>query len=189
MEEAPTTTNPSAGRKSHLEYCDQGFRTTSNSRVDLTRLGALCGVSNGLTRVWSHDWLVDGRESGDGPFVEQELRGASAAAGCGRFAIGFVHDNEAPELVVDALARDQRLSECRLSQSGFCPSHSLVCNPTRVKLQLARGDGAEEPGDATSSTPQSPLKVNVEWWALPGVSRRTTGSIHETPTPYLPSGE
>src|SRR5690606_8871871 len=45
MEEVPAAAQPTAQATSHLSYCDRGFRTTGNPRVDLARLGALCGPS------------------------------------------------------------------------------------------------------------------------------------------------
>lgn len=174
------------GSKSHLEYCDYGFRTTGDPRVDLTRLTALCGASNGLGRVWESDWAIYGRESGEEAEAGHQLRGSYASSGCGRFVIAFAGDGSGREVHVQVRAREQSPVECRLSQSGFCPSARLVCDP---KLLLLSTSGPAY-GDATgtSSATRSMSKVNVEWWALPIASPRPPSSF-DTPTQVLPSVE
>lgn len=147
---------PEPSWKSHIEYCDRGFRSTGDVRVDLTRLGALCGPSNGLSREWGSSVVVPLT----GVPIGQVLRGATSAAGCGRLAVGFVAPG-AGELVVRSMrAGTSDADECRLSQSGFCPPDALTCDRSALSVQWVAAAQAE-------NEPSETLTMSMEWWALP----------------------
>lgn len=184
MEAAPAATS-STGWKSHLEYCSVGFRSTRNPRVDVARLGALCGPSNGSSRAWSTELRVDDLPSSDEP-VRHHWRGAREAKGCGRFLVGFVPDDGAA-LIVEVGGREPSQVECRLSQSGWCPSDHWVCDPTQLGLRAAAPPREAESGEALPALSLS--KVNVEWWALPSAAAPHASRNSAPPSRPLPSVE
>lgn len=188
MEEVGTAAQPKADATSHLSYCDRGFRTTGDRRVDLARLGALCGPSNGLVRGWSASQPLHGHESGEYEEAELVWSRRFGPVGCGRFAVAFeVQGNERP-LVVRVDGQPGLVAECRLSQSGFCPLNALVCEPERLTLRVVSLVSGDDTNDATDTSSAGLTEVNVEWWALPPSLRpRTTAS--EPGTRPLPSVE
>lgn len=164
--------------QSHLEYCADGFQTTGDTRVDLARLGALCGPSNGLVRGLGSVLEFASDES---ELLRGELRlPAAQSAECGRFVVAFSRRDAAQSLTVSVHGRNGTVDECTLNQSGFCPSDELSCRVEKVTFRVASEiDDAEE---RTSTPTQASFEVNVEWWSLPGVSSppRTTASQVET---------
>lgn len=184
MEEAPIASNEPNAWTSHLDYCDRGFRTTGKARVDLARLGALCGASNGLARVWTSEAAVRGLPSGDETQTDVRLRLAQGASGCGRFVFAFAAPAPAGALHVQVVGHNGTLAECQLSQSGFCPSNKLVCAPTHLKLLVAGAAGVGEPSRA-ATTIDEVLKVNVEWWALASIPALSRSRAVESSTEPL----
>lgn len=150
------TLAPTGKRKSHLEYCDEGFRSTLDARVDLARLGALCGPSNGLRREWIRSLAVPRT----GIPVGYALADAATDAGCGRLAVGFVPP-QAGQLVVRSMVSGAPEADvCRLSQSGFCPSDALMCDRRAISVQWVAEERRE-------SDVGNVLTIDAEWWALP----------------------
>ncbi len=161
----PTPTGPWS---SHLEYCDLGFKPGDDANVDLVRLGALCGRSNGLVEVSSFAPRTDAVGSSEEPW-SAPLRGKREATTCGRLAIGLV-DAGGGAIAVELRggAGHEVLAECQLSKSGFCPARSLVCDASELRVShapraLHRGSTGYElrmgAGDGVT--------VRLAWWAFP----------------------
>lgn len=171
---------------SHLEYCDHGFRPTGDVRIDLARLGALCGPSNGLTRATSVQRQL--QLPGDDPVpptVTARLRGRHEPGTCGRLAVAVAPAFGAVVVQLQAEETSQILAECRLSKSGFCPPREVVCGAAVAAVQ----SDVDSKDDAMTTKPErrSPsteveattagatkshdaplvLTVAMEWWALP----------------------
>lgn len=143
----------------HLHYCDAGFVGSGDPELDLVRLGAMCGVSNGLVHVASLAPQLRERAS-------EELRASTGelalfewvsgssfrreASTCGRLAIGIAGDNHTPLTVLVRDSAQRIVAHCQLEGSGFCPPRALSCDAHDVVL---RSPGA--------------LTLLMEWWAFP----------------------
>lgn len=119
----------------HLEYCDDGYRPTSEVDLDLLRLGALCGASNGLTRGRRH---VDELAA---DAVELEL--SELQRKCGRVLVAVAVPTAKPELNptshqfrVLVESGGKLLTSCQLEGAGWCPEREVLCGgPFKVRVE------------------------------------------------------
>jgi hypothetical protein len=86
-------------------------------------------------------------------------------------------------------SREQLLDDCRLSQSGFCPSNRKVCDPSHLEVSLSTAAPVRGVETTATSLSLETLKVNVEWWTQPSASVRPQGTGLVTQTRALPSLE
>lgn len=158
---------------SHLEYCDFGFRSSGDAALDVVRLGALCGQSNGLTKgsAWSMRFDDDTDEARR--TWASSVKGKQEPSSCGRATIGL---SGAHQLGVRVELRKAGATEplfsCHLLRSGFCPERELACDVSEVHISPQEVDGSPPATDDSSNvgTDGEGLAVQLEWWALPSGS-------------------
>lgn len=145
------------GWRSHLQYCDFGYTPTHRIDLDLVRLGALCGASNGLTR---------GPRTVKEVQVSEPLRIplAELSRGCGRVVVAVQGTNEATadrqtlsshQLLVRVESGGRVVASCDLWHSSWCPAAEVICDLPDAFLTLDTGIREE------------PAKVGVEVWHRP----------------------
>lgn len=119
----------------HFGYCAAGLTRSGDTRLDLTRLGALCGPGNGLL-VYEPPFQATASASG-GLRRELELRPDQ----CLRIAV--VTDNPAQALrVVMAQADGAQPETCRVG-FGWCPPSGVWCTPSGSASVEFSGQGAD----------------------------------------------
>jgi hypothetical protein len=175
---------------SHLEYCDLGFRSSGDAALDVVRLGALCGYSNGLTKgsAWTLRFDTAARSEPEVAATAQadvapieptgdrnhawvgSVRGKQELSSCGRLTIGLsgVHQRGVHVELRRARAAEP-LFTCQLSYSGFCPERELACDVSEVHVAPLEVDDEPQPvdGSVDARTDGHGLSVRLEWWALP----------------------
>lgn len=168
--EKPSSPLPSRQWTSHLEYCDFGFRSSGDAAVDVVRLGALCGHSNGLTKgsafvlrrtdEVNHTWFGS-------------VRGNHESSTCGRITVGLAggHEHEV-RVELRKAGATEALFTCHVLRSGFCPERELACDVSEVQVVLGEvDDNARSSDDSVDArTDGEGLAVHLEWWTLPSGS-------------------
>lgn len=123
--------------RDHFEYCDAGFVASGNPELDVWRLGALCGPSNGLER--QHEL----ERSTSGPEQPQRFRFDVQGHSCVRVAVAVGHGRE---VEVELIRGEQVVANCMLAGAGWCPPRAAVCDwgesPLIVELLVAGAPGA-----------------------------------------------
>lgn len=118
---------PHTGHRDHYQYCDSGFQPSGNPELDVWRLGALCGPSNGLER-WEKL-----QRSNAGSEAAARFEFETEEVVCVRVAAAVEH-GQAFEIEVSR--NDQVVASCALKGAGWCPERGPACDGSGEPLVL-----------------------------------------------------
>lgn len=143
---APNVASPPAFRQDHFGYCYDGYKTSGKPALDLLRLGALCGPSNGMLAAQPR-WTLS--VQADAPALTVPLE----AGDCVR-VIAATTSPESFEL--EWREGDRQLRSCQQTSFGLCPPDGVVCSSAAGPVTLA----------VHSDGPLAGFMAEV--WRLPG---------------------
>lgn len=158
--ETPEAGSPRANEADNAERhaCYVGYRPSGRAALDLLRLGALCGPSNGLAKepelslgVRPLPAASDGEEDLL-PTVSTLVHGVKVSAGeCvwAAFATDAVRSEAAPRVELQWLDAGEVVARCEADGAGMCPTtgpwcaarsgtYELVLEEAGVRIQLWR---------------------------------------------------
>jgi hypothetical protein len=127
----PTPTRSVLPRDNPARDCFSGLSPGPSPRLDVQRLGVLCGPSNGLGALGP---VTSGALPADGATTSYPV----AATACLRAAVA----SDVSNLAVEWWQGNQRLARCTLSRLGLCPEEAALC--------LGASDGTSKQTDTTT---------------------------------------
>ncbi|MEN9579678.1 MAG: hypothetical protein RJA70_2687 [Pseudomonadota bacterium] len=145
--DAPGAPTRSVSHRDHFGYCYGNYTTSGNPSLDLLRLGALCGPSNGMLAVqprWNPRPQDADPELGIAVEAGDCLRVIAASASGAPFELEWRDGNEL-------------LVSCEQTHFGLCPADGVVCPSRSTSLTL--GVHSDGPLD----------RFSAEVWRLPGL--------------------
>jgi hypothetical protein len=119
----------------HFGYCAAGLTRTGQARRDLTRLGGLCGPSNGLLAFEPAFQLVASPTA-----VVRKL--ALNRGQCVRIAVATEQAEERVEVQLRGVKGDQPV-QCSVG-FGWCPPSGVFCGGLQTELELRTTNGEVE---------------------------------------------
>lgn len=145
--------------KNNFASCYSGYESGVSPELDVHRLGALCGPSNGLQAAES---VITTERT-----QEATQRTVSVQRGD---CVRLVAATSSTSVEVEIDKGEQTLESCEISPFGWCPAEGPLClpntGPPKVKLTLTtRIADPPKPGN------RAPLYVSSQLWSYPAPKR------------------